>query len=237
MLPRKIREWSHRGQNASHVNILIAGSSYMRQVYETIVCRYRNLIRGGFLVVNPPDMSLATMKKYPLYGYEKMGHIVSMESMRGGCHGRKTNDRFFEPGVVIPRRVHSNCADDMSMVEFPGNLRIYYMFRHFQYGNDTVATFQRMGLNLTDVDALVTNNHEQDNGPLLAHVTAPVFHVEELLPHLVRQQIKHIGRFFGADNVGMDHIPDGHPCMPGVPDDEADILLLQLAHKLVTLIT
>ena len=31
--------------------------------------------------------------------------------------------------------------------------------------------------------------------------------------------------YFGADNPAMDKVPDGHSCMPGMPDDQVNIIL------------
>ena len=38
--------------------------------------------------------------------------------------------------------------------------------------------------------------------------------------------------YFGADNPGMHHPPDAHPCMPGLPDDQVALLLLVLVYQL-----
>lgn len=40
-----------------------------------------------------------------------------------------------------------------------------------------------------------------------------------------RLQEMYLGQWSGCDNPGIDHVPDGHPCMPGVPDDEVNLLL------------
>ena len=39
-------------------------------------------------------------------------------------------------------------------------------------------------------------------------------------------------RWFGANNPWITRPPDGHPCMPGVPDDEANLLLFALKYQL-----
>ena len=44
------------------------------------------------------------------------------------------------------------------------------------------------------------------------------------------KQTHDIGKWLGADNVGMDKKPDNHPCMLGVPDDEANLLLFLLMY-------
>ena len=75
-----------------------------------------------------------------------------------------------------------------------------------------------------------------------------------------RLQELHVGRWSGCDNPGMDHVPDIHPvgagvgfemlsdsltikcrnpqlpqCMPGVPDDEVNLLLYLLYHHNISL--
>lgn len=181
-------------------------------------------------------MSIAAIRQNPKYELEQMGERVTLESQRAGCHSVR-HEHYYEAGVVLPPVVHANCSDDVAMVELPGKLRIYYVFRHFQYGVDTVGFFHHIGLNLTDVDAIVTNNAGSENKYLVSKTAAPVFQFAPLLPFLKEKQMSAAGRYFGADNVGMDHPPDGHPCMPGIPDDEADIVLFQLAHKLISLVT
>lgn len=236
-LSKRIREWSHRHINVTHTNVLFVGSSFLRQVYETIVCRYRSFIQGGFAVVNSPDMSIAAMAKNPTYNMSEMGTLVSMESQRAGCHGSVNHEHFYEPGVEVPPFAHPNCSDDMSMVELPGNLRIFYVFRHFRYKADPVTFFAHLGLNLTEVDVVVTNNAHGENAKLMAHLpTVPIISFGKLLPFMASKQRHSAGRFFGADNVGMVHPPDIHPCMPGIPDDETDVLLFQLAHKLLQVV-
>ena len=50
-----------------------------------------------------------------------------------------------------------------------------------------------------------------------------------------RLQELHVGRWSGCDNPGMDNVPDIHPCMPGVPDDEVNLLLYLLYHQNISL--
>lgn len=234
-ISKKIREWSHRRTNVVQTNVLLIGNSFLRQVYETIVCRYRDLITGGFVIVNGPDMSLAAMQANPWFNLAQMGERVSMESQRAGCH-HENYQHFYEAGVQFPSNAHPNCSDDMSMVELPGNLRIYYIFRHFRFDADPTVLFAKLGLNVSEVDVVVTNNSPAENFRLLPSVAAPVIQFDRLLPFLRSKQVQAAGRYFGADNVGMVHVPDAHPCMPGIPDDETDIVLFQLAHKLMKII-
>lgn len=52
--------------------------------------------------------------------------------------------------------------------------------------------------------------------------------LNNLLPLLKRAEKRIIGQYFGADNPWIVHPPGNHPCMPGIPDDEANILLYLL---------
>ena len=45
-------------------------------------------------------------------------------------------------------------------------------------------------------------------------------------------QARDLNRWFGADNPGILEKPDAHPCLPGVPDDEANVLLYMLLRLL-----
>ena len=65
-----------------------------------------------------------------------------------------------------------------------------------------------------------------------------LLNISDLLPYFKSIQMRDSGGWWsGADNVGMDHPPDDHPCMPGVPDDELDVLLLALAHNVARINT
>ena len=65
--------------------------------------------------------------------------------------------------------------------------------------------------------------------PTGATGTPTILSLARLLPFLkATQQSSLDGYFFGASNPWITHPPDNHPCMPGIPDDEANILLYLL---------
>lgn len=92
-----------------------------------------------------------------------------------------------------------------------------------------------MGLDPREVDAIVFNSGsarvvERDYPDLL-----DVFHQTGAWQSKITtwpfinfkgKQRENIGRYFGADNPWIDSPPDLHACMPGMPDDEANMLLL-----------
>jgi hypothetical protein len=82
--------------------------------------------------------------------------------------------------------------------------------------------------NLTDVDILVYNS-DQRQLPFVSQIKASrVINVQTWKPALEEMQIRDLGRYFGADNPWITNPPDGHPCMPGMPDDEVHLLLYSL---------
>jgi hypothetical protein len=49
-----------------------------------------------------------------------------------------------------------------------------------------------------------------------------------IFPSLRRIQEASIGYYYGADNPWITNPPDNHPCLPGIPDDAANILIFLL---------
>ena len=46
-------------------------------------------------------------------------------------------------------------------------------------------------------------------------------------------QKRDTGQYFGANNPWITDVPDGHPCLPGIPDDEVNLLLMILDGAMV----
>ena len=119
------------------------------------------------------------------------------------------------------------------MVEFNHNVRFYYVNRPNQLLNPTNAT-DALGLDLKEVHAVVINCGFDG---LLQKIgwgrTFPEGVWENRLKWdfyaFPKMQMRDIGRWFGADNPWITEAPDHmHGCMPGPPDDEANLLLFLL---------
>lgn len=233
-LAKKIRTWSHRRPNAHYSNVLISGTSFLRQVFEALTCRFRDHIQDGFLKLGGAGMSEAAWANHS-YGVRHMGDIVSMESQRAGCHG-DDYDLNYEEGVGTPPNPNRNCTDNFSMVEFPGKLRVYYIFRLSTFDDHLEEVLAKINLDLNELDIIVTNDlpHLRKKLLDLAGPAIPVMYFARVFSRLQALMVRDSGELFGADNVGIRVLPDVHPCMPGIPDDEVNILLFALAHKLLT---
>lgn len=230
-LAKHIRTWSHRNGTVSHTNIFLSGDSFVRQVWESIVCRFRDRIKGGFVSVGGSEVTNEAWDS-SAFTADDMGELVPLFSMRGGCHSRN-HEHFYEPGVPMPTVAHANCSDDIAMVELDEGLRIYYTFRFSAFDTDLPKVLQRMQLNPADLDVIVSNLSPSKYEKLSSLAPGvPVLRIGGLLPFLHKVMLRDTHRWFGADNVGMIQSPDTHPCMPGVPDDEVNILLFALTHRL-----
>jgi len=64
------------------------------------------------------------------------------------------------------------------------------------------------------------------------NVTAKIWEVPNISFNK-KMQVRDAGRWFGADNKWIWDPPDMHPCMPGVPDDEANFILYWLMSELM----
>lgn len=61
----------------------------------------------------------------------------------------------------------------------------------------------------------------------------PVTHFEKVLPFFWKVRNRDCGWYDSAVNPDLpEDFPDIHSCMPGIPDDELNVLLLMLAHGL-----
>jgi hypothetical protein len=223
-LARNIQTWSHRrSERVRYTNVLITGSSYMRQMHEALACRYSHLIVRGLVQLNASLSSL-----------DDFGSIVPMPLPSSGLSCRAANSsHFFIAGVAPPRLLDETCQDSLGMVEYAGGLRVFYMFRQYLYDSALDQIFSALGLSPVDVDVLVTNYDATFNAGILQRVypEVAVLQFDRVLPFFFKIQQKDCGWSDRAKNPGLPKDKqDGHPCMPGIPDDELDVLLLALAH-------
>jgi hypothetical protein len=230
--------------------IALHGSSYLRQMWEAMVCGFREDITE-LQVKNPgPSISLSALKKRgnkPIEFFE-IGKPIRGNSFiqNKGCHGASQKDlaSFYHPSATqIPDRTISGCDDGIAMVRFQNATEIYYVFRAQMLSENALNRvysdyFQITLSNSTDTlvpvsaefDALVWNiGTKKPKNMFPKGVTARYeFSVAHWLPTLKAMQRRDLGVYFGADNPWITKPPDGHPCMPGIPDDEVNLLLYVL---------
>ncbi|KAL7578984.1 hypothetical protein ACA910_019031 [Epithemia clementina (nom. ined.)] len=228
------------------INVVLAGNSYLRQIWESFACQFSSLITNGFFQDGGPGISLAALEARqgrPIALHE-IGDFVpfSGETLRMGmvCHGlTMVNKRFYHPNVttMLPP-LSPRCNDNIAMLELGHVLRIWYVFRPDLYG-DWNTTFEHIGLHQSQIDHIFWNDKAADpmvlkqweSSTTTAATKVTRFELVRTLSELQAKQGP-LYYFFGADNPGMDKIPDGHPCMPGIPDDEVALLLFALAFGL-----
>lgn len=142
----------------------------------------------------------------------------------------------------------NNYSDDVAMVEFGHSLRIYFMFRPYRYNNngEILQVFDQMwnGLSPLDMHTLVFSEGEdlvfninnriremwKDTGAWEKRLVWPSSYFQKI-------QKRDIGKYFSIENKWTSKL-NGHPtglgpdsdhidnaCMPGAPDDHANLLL------------
>ncbi|KAL7565170.1 hypothetical protein ACA910_003359 [Epithemia clementina (nom. ined.)] len=183
-----------------------------------------------------------------------------LQHHRQVCHGytgsmkkfyRLDNSTTTSTTTLLLPRLSPQCNDDLAMMQLGHDLRFWYVFRPTSQ-QDLNATFHYMGLRTTEIDHIVWNSDPlslaiqnytlRDTAHLqqflnTAGISIPLESITKLqfMPNFLKKQQARQGpvhHFFGADNPGMHTVPDMHPCMPGLPDDQVAILLFTLAFGL-----
>lgn len=216
--------------------VLLMGNSYVRQVFEALVCGFRHDITDLKLQVGGPDSTKAGLRLHGIVNATDMGDMVEgLDVIKdGGCHGTSNNTQktFFPKDITAPPTIDS-CNDDIGMVEFNRSIRFYYIFRPFMFSQDSAypQIRQRLGFQGDTVDVFAFSD-KSDRKPYLTYLNITkarrTIDLSQLLPSLKDLQRGDLGYFFGANNPWITHVPDAHPCMPGVPDDEVNLFLYLL---------
>ena len=168
--------------------------------------------------------------------FVNLGQIIPMDT-QVGCQASGYAHFYRSPLDHLPVEL-PNCDDNVSMMELSGGLRIFYIFRPAAFRGMIPEICQGLGLNTSEVDVVVTNELT-DIGPFLKLLDSkvPLIEFSHVLPFFFDVQGRGCGWIDGGVNVGIDNPPDDHPCMPGIPDDEANVLLFALTHRLIKIIT
>ena len=226
------RQTNNHGRRPFHV--LLQGSSFARQIFEALVCGFQDQITDFRVQVGGPSVSLSDFLRRgdnTLVAIRELGKSMGLQEARqGGCHGEAGGiQKYYRRRATKPPNI-PNCNDNIGLVEFGNSIRFYYIFRPTMYDQETLHHIYKVILGIPDdgLDVVVWNHvlKEPQNTTLLpAKRQIPV---ESLLWKLRGLQLRDLGRYFGANNPWIKNPPDFHPCMPGVPDDEVNILLFLL---------
>jgi hypothetical protein len=158
-LAPNIQAWSHRkSKRDPYANVLIIGSSFMRQVHEALACRYSHLIVRGLVQLNG---SLSSSRDF--------GAPLPLPSSGLACRG-SSSSHYFSAEVGAPHVLDETCQDSISMVEYTGGLRVFYMFRQYLYDATLDQIFSALGLLPANVDVVVTNYDAKLNAGIMEHM-------------------------------------------------------------------
>jgi hypothetical protein len=146
-----------------------------------------------------------------------------------GCRGDPSG--FYHEGVMNPPEEFVPwCSDDIAMVEFNHHVWVHYLFRPALFTPDALDHIYRELFELTNTSVRIFWNmalHKRsDVTP--PHIVMESTYIGHWKDQLKKLQSRDLGRYYGADNPWIHHPPDGHACLPGLPDDEVNLLLYVL---------
>jgi hypothetical protein len=210
-------------------NVMIQGNSFLRQIWEAMVCGFKAQVTNLTLTDNGPPISKASTEARhgKLIAKQELGNfLINEQNATAGCHGVNSGiETFYHKNVTVPPN-KDRCSDDIAMVEFANKLRLFYVFHPSRYDSDALMNAYSL-LNLPKkVDVTVWNDKHENI--LHNFKTGSLWSFDNLLASLKRVQKHSIGFVFGANNPWITAPPDNHPCLPGIPDDEVNILLYLL---------
>lgn len=228
---RRLWEFIGGPANLSQRQILLQGNSYLRQIWEALVCGYQHPTTHLTLYKDGPPTSMAYIqsRRGKLITPRELGDFVVDAHHIQGCHGpssRTPLETYYRPNVSIPPNL-DKCSDDMAMVKF-GDVQFTFIFHPSRYHSDALTqAYRNLGIaENMPVDTMVWMGTDET---MLRNLTAQSrIDLGPLLPLLIQIQNQSLGQYFGADNPWITNPPDNHPCMPGIPDDEAQVLLFLL---------
>lgn len=164
---------------------------------------------------------------------------VTLEELQNlGCHGGDSTQilRYYRANTTAPRS-WGGCTDDPASVEFGHSIRFYYIFRPHYMSDETVPfAYRQIGLTqnpfneaeFESVEVVVVNDKGMKDVRIIKEGVRLKW--DSLVDSLYASQQKDLGRKFGADNPFVWNPPDKlHACMPGLTEDEANLLLFGLA--------
>lgn len=226
-------------------NMLLAGDSQLRQIFQAMACRWRDFITGGSLIVGPlnrtnpferHDDKRILFKKSdtvlkPLEQIRRPAY--TKKTFNPPCHHDIRSSSYYKGGKFPfkQEQVEPICKDDVAMIEYLNTLRVYYVFRSYAFEGGLETVLQdHLKINPENVDVVVHNDLQNLN------INWARKNQRSDMPHFldfsdVREELKlQMARDattkYGATNAILKD--DFHPCLPGIPDDEIDILFTAL---------
>lgn len=213
---------------------VVQGNSYLRGVWEALVCGFSNQITYIQLLSRGPKMSQANIliRNGTLLGVEDLGTPISQSFTEGsassddfakqGCHapGRSAMFQYYWPNVTVPPSL-PGCSDDMAVVEFGKAIRFVFLFHPSRFQTEALrVAYERLGIAQQRKDEAISeagNSNEfpidllvWNGGEMTHRMLAPqrIIQLDDLLPRLVTAQNRSVGRFFGANNPWISNPPD-----------------------------
>jgi hypothetical protein len=227
-------------QSARKIGIF--GNSYLRQIFEAMACKYQSQLTNIKLHMNSPGQSITSWneRNETSYSIEEYGYMTDFENPAAGTDNRPmfcTESSSLDKlqayyAVKLPHDLDiiSQCSDNIALAQFGDTLSVFYNFRPHHLADPQTVYRQFVGINETlndHFDYRVYNDrvYEPLRSKLNLSKKQPWDNLQSLLPMMRRIQRRDAKRVFGANNPWILDPPDGHPCMPGIPDDELAILL------------
>jgi len=245
---KKIHDVIATNNSTRPYNVLLIGNSFLRQIFEALACTwsddltdYRALTNSN--MCDSKDCTKQRIKERGENVYTD-AEIGTVESLLGRLKKLTTNNKpselkkqFYRSGVEVPPEnvFGEEISDNLAMIEFDQNIRFYFIFRFYTFGPSLKHTLKkRINLDLADVDFLICNDKKHiDTESVEALKSTGVWqsYMSWNIKEFISIQKKNIGRWFGADNPWITHVPDDHACMPGPVDDEVNLVLFMIFSK------
>lgn len=230
------------GDATRPANVVVLGNSLMRQVFESMACAWQNRVAGGLVQARGPRMDIAALRAGTRSNASDVV-LARVSAPPPPCHG-PAPDKWYKGAAVGG----GDCGDNAARVDFGDELSIFFVFRPWAYVEPIGEILRsKLGLELAEMDALVCNDfcglsHPSEKrrhthvARLRRAATAACPAARELAyvdfgrvrATMQKQMLRDVGFLYGATNAKYDD--DGHPCLPGLPDDERDFLFAVLAN-------
>jgi len=239
---------STRNQQKKIVKVLFIGNSYIRQIFEALACRWYNEITDTCFQNSGAVPSLAFLRSRGIDPFgnktgegtryidiNEIGNFTHINLQKEQCHDFR--QIFYRDNVTLPANISSipSCNDNIAYIEFGASIRFYNLIRPDIYKPNAINYFMnQLSLKPESIDYIFFNNDHDKHLPksFASKIRKLVWNARRdlsvLLQKLAIIQKKYTGKFYGADNPWITNPPDGHGCMPGVPDDEANLVLFSL---------
>lgn len=234
------------GPGKRMINLLLAGDSHLRQAYEAMACRWRDFVTGGSLITGPldrPAMSNRVLGKrwQPKRTLNRSDTILTpiekikrpsytQNPMNPPCHYNLESASYYKGGRFPPMQEPAEeiCMDDLATIEFLNTLRITYVFRSYAYEGDLEAIFREyLDIDPQHIDIVVHNADQNLDIKWSSTEKKPHFlDFSKVHGVLEYQMTRDASSKYGATNAKYQD--DLHSCLPGIPDDEVDILFVAL---------